>query len=146
MRSRERRWPRDDGASAVEVAILAPALLLLISLAIVAMRIEVAGEAVDASAHDAARAASISRNGADAKTAALDAANTTLKRDGLICRSLTVNVDTSEFSRPLGEPASVRATVTCVVNLSDVSIPGMAGTRTMRSTFDSPIDQYGGRS
>jgi Flp pilus assembly protein TadG len=144
----ERRgyWRRDDGASAIEAVILAPALVLMISLAIVAMRIEVAGEAVDASAHDAARAASISSDATDARTAGRDAALATLKANGLTCSTLTVHVDVDGFSVQIGQPASVQATVTCIVSFSGLSIPGMPGTKRMRSTFISPIDEYGGRS
>jgi Flp pilus assembly protein TadG len=144
---RPRRWRhRDDGAATIEVVILAPALLLMITLAIVAMRIEVAGEAVDTSAHDAARAASISRNADDARTAALAAAQTTLNADGLTCVTLTVTVDTSQFSRAIGAQAAVTATVTCDVNLSSLAVPGMPGHKVMTSTFTSEIDRYGGHS
>lgn len=142
---RTRLW-RDEGTSAIEAAILAPALLALLALAIVAMRIEVAGEAVESSAHDAARAASISRTASDARTAARTAARTTLGEEGLVCRSLTVSVDTSQFSRPVGQPAAVTATVTCVVSLSDIAIPGLAGSTTLTSTFVSDLDQYRGRA
>jgi Flp pilus assembly protein TadG len=141
-----RRRARDDGSAAIEAAILAPAILLILALGIVAMRVEVAGEAVDSSAHDAARAASISRNGADAQSAAQNAAQTTLAAQHLICQSLTVTVDTDEFSRPVGQAAAVQATVTCVVDLSDIAVPGTPGTKTLTSTFTSVIDQYGGRS
>jgi Flp pilus assembly protein TadG len=141
------RWrDRDDGAATIEVAILAPVLLLLLTFAIMAMRIEIAGEAVDTSAHDAARAASISRNGADARSAALIAAQATLNADGLSCVTLTVTVDTSQFSHPIGQEAAVTATVTCDVNLSRLAIPGMASRKVMTSTFTSEIDRYGGHS
>lgn len=136
---------RDRGASAVEVAILAPGLLLLIAFAVMVMRIEIAGESVDASAHDAARAASISRNASDARTAGNRAATNTLQNDGLRCLP-QVHVDVSQFARPIGQPASVTAVVTCRVKLSDIAIPGLPGTKTMTSTFTSPIDQYGRRS
>lgn len=143
---RRRARARDEGAAAVEVAILAPAILLILGLGIAAMRIEVAGEAVDLSAHDAARAASISRNGTDAQAAAMTAARNTLAEQHLVCRTLTVAVDTSGFDAEIGQPASVVATVTCVVDLSDVALQGTPGTKTMTSTFRSVIDQYGGRS
>jgi hypothetical protein len=42
----------------------------------------------------------------------------------------------------VGTPASVTATVTCVVNLSDVAIPGLPGTRTITATMSSPLDTY----
>ena len=38
--------------------------------------------------------------------------------------------------------ASVTATVTCVVNLSDVAVPGLPGTRTITATMSSPLDTY----
>jgi Flp pilus assembly protein TadG len=135
----------DRGAAAIEVAILAPALLAMIMLAVVAMRIETADQVVDSSAHDAARAASLARNGSDAHAAATSAASGTLRNQGLDCSSLTVNVDTHEFSRAVGEAASVSATVTCVVDLSDL-IPGAPGSKKLTSTFTSEIDQYNGRS
>jgi Flp pilus assembly protein TadG len=137
---------RDDGVAAIEVAILAPAIIVIIMLAIAGMRIEVAGEAVDASAHDAARAASISRSGPAAKTAGLDAARTTLATEGLTCSRLSVFVNTKQFAVPIGQPANVTATVTCIVDLSGLAVPGLPGHRRITSTFTSPIDQYGGRS
>jgi Flp pilus assembly protein TadG len=136
----------DRGSSSVELAILAPALLAMILLAIGAMRVEVAGQSVDAAAHDAARAASISRNGADATVNAKAAANAALAQDGLVCGTLDVVVDVHEFDRGLGEPGSVSATVTCVVDLSDVAIPGTPGTKTLTATYTSVLDQYEGRS
>ncbi len=145
FRARSRRGS-DEGSAAIEAAILAPAILLILALGIGAMRVEVAGEAVDLSAHDAARAASISRNGADAQSAATNAARTTLAAQHLICRTLTVTVDTSGFGVPVGQSASVVATVTCIVDLSDVAMAGTPGTKTLTSTFTSVIDQYGVRS
>ena len=34
------------------------------------------------------------------------------------------------------------ATVACVVNLADLSLPGVPGTRTVTATATSPIDTY----
>jgi len=68
---------------AIEAAVLSPPLLLLIGLAIVGGRIQVAGWAIESAAHDAARAASIARTKADARVRALAAANATLQQNGL---------------------------------------------------------------
>jgi Flp pilus assembly protein TadG len=136
----------DRGTSSVEVAILAPALLAMILLAIGAMRVELAGQSVDAAAHDAARAASISRDGADATANATSAARAALDQDNLVCSDLTVNVNVDGFGRGLGEPGSVSATVTCVVDLSDISIPGTPGTKTLTATYTSVLDQYNEQS
>jgi Flp pilus assembly protein TadG len=142
-----RVWRSDRGASAIEAAILAPVLLMLIGLAVVAMRIEVASQAVEAAAHDAARAASISRTQGEAYAAAKDAATNALSQQSLDCvPAPTVEPDTSQFGRPIGETAVVTVRVTCIVKLSDVGIPGMPGTKRLSSTFTSYLDQFRGRS
>ena len=53
----------ERGSVSIEVAVLAPAFIALMVLAGVVGRTAVAAEAIDAAAHDAARAASISRDG-----------------------------------------------------------------------------------
>jgi Flp pilus assembly protein TadG len=93
-----RSWARSDrdrGSAAVEAAVLAPAVLALIGVAIVGGRIQVSGAAIETAAHDAARAASISRTAAQARTAAHAAADATLTQTGLHCARLTVAVDTA---------------------------------------------------
>jgi Flp pilus assembly protein TadG len=138
---------RDSGASTLEAAILAPVLLMLIGVAVVAMRIEVAGQAVESAAHDAARAASISRTQAEADTAATDAANHALSQQNLNCEPAPeVSPNTDQFNRPIGEPAVVTVTVTCIVKLSDVGLPGLPGTKTLTASFTSYLDQFRGRS
>jgi len=144
------RWWRrgrggDAGSSALEITVLAPVLLFIFAMAISAMRIEIADQAIQSAAHDAARAASISRTEDQARTDARNTANTSLNDQGLNCRTLTVNVDTTGFGAPLGTPASVTVTVTCVVDLADVSMPGLPGAKTLTATFVSSIDSYRGR-
>jgi hypothetical protein len=53
-----------------------------------------------------------------------------------------VDVDTSGFRVPVGLPAQVRATVTCVVALGDLALPGFPGSRTVTATAVSPVDTY----
>lgn len=53
-----------------------------------------------------------------------------------------MQIDTSQFSRPPGEPATVSATVTCRVQLSDLAIPGLPGSREITETVESPLDTY----
>jgi len=140
-----RWWRRDAGSSALEITVLAPVLLFIFAMAITAMRIEVADQAIESAAHDAARAASISRTEDQANTDARNTANASLNGDGIECRTLTVRVDTAGFGAPVGTPASVTVTVTCIVELSDVSMPGLPGTKTLTATFVSSIDSYRGR-
>ena len=63
------RWGRtvSRGSVSIEVAVLAPAFIALMVLAGVAGRTAVADEAVESAAHDAARAASISRDATTAR-------------------------------------------------------------------------------
>jgi hypothetical protein len=58
------------------------------------------------------------------------------------CTSQRVDIDTSGFAAPVGTPAKVTATVPCIADLSDLSIPGLLGSRTITATMCSPIDTY----
>lgn len=135
----------DRGSATLELLILTPALLLTIAAAAIGMRIEIAGGAVESASYDAARAASISRNADTAYTNALSSAQTTLSQQGLNCAQLSVTVNTSGFSVPVGQPANVVASVTCVVNLADITAAGLPGSKTITSTFISPLDRYRAR-
>lgn len=129
---------------ALETAIIAPALLALLILMIAAGRIAIAQGSIEAASRDAARQASIARDPGTARSAALASAEQTLRREGLKC-SPSVTVDTGGFSEPAGTPATVSATVTCEVRLSDISLPGMPGSRALTSSFTSPLDQFRAR-
>lgn len=146
-----RRWrrgskagDREAGDAALELIIIAPVLLAIIGLVIAAGRTSVAQGSVDAAARDAARQASIARSPADALTEAKLSAQDALSQDGLNCDPV-VNVDTSGFGVPVGQPAEVSATVTCTVPLSDLVVPGLPGSKTLTYTFTSPLDPYRGR-
>ena len=145
-RSRSRVGDGDRGSAALETAIIAPAVLLLLCLAIGAMRVGVAKQSVDAAAHDAVRAASIARNQSAATSAARMAAAQSLAHQGITCQNRTpLHLDATQFGRTVGQPAVVRVTITCVVNLSDVAVPGTPGSVTLRASYVSPIDQYRSR-
>jgi Flp pilus assembly protein TadG len=139
------RPDRDRGSAAIEAAVLAPALLTLIGVAIVGGRIQIAGGAIETAAHDAARAASISRTAAAARAAAYTAADATLNQQGLHCARLTVVVDTSGFAVPVGQPATVSADVDCVVDFTDL-VDGLPGTKTLHARFTSALDTFRARS
>lgn len=135
----------DDGNAAVELAPVAIILILFLGLAIGAGRIITANMAVSAAARDAARQASIARTAGQAQASAQASAESALHGDNLDCTP-TVSVNTDGFSVPVGEPAQVSATVTCVVQLADLlAVPGMPGSRTMTATFTSPLDPFRGR-
>jgi len=154
-----RRRP-DRGSVSVEVAILAPAFLALVALAGVAGRTAIANEAIEVAAHDAARAASISRTAVEARDAALEAAQIRLGWEGLSCTqppTLTfagrVNGTASgfdeAFASDLGQHAAVVVTVSCDVSVQDLRmslLPGMPTHTAAEATFVSPLDAYRSRS
>lgn len=122
--------------------ILAPALLMFLTLAIFGGRVAMAQQAVQTAAADAARTASIARTAGDAAGTAQSAASATLQSEGLRCTAIDTAVDTSGFSTPVGLPATVAATVACTVDLSDLVVPGLPGSRRLTSTVISPLDTY----
>ena len=135
----------DQGSATLELAILAPAVLALLGLAIAAGRIEIAGGAVEQAAAAAAREASIARTESTARTAATETARDSLQNQGVTCGVLEVAVDTAGFAVTVGLPAQVQVGVACTVELSDLAVPGMPGTRTLRARVASPLDRYRSR-
>ncbi len=136
-----RRTHDERGTSTVEVVILAPALGLLVLLAIAGGRLAIASQAVQSSAAEAARSASIARTHSAAQAAASSAARARLASQRVNCASVTVTVDTAEFATPVGIPASVGATVTCRVDLSGL-LPGLPATVPVTASIRSPLDTY----
>jgi len=141
-----RRLGSDRGSAAIELAIVAPAVIAVFVMLLIAGRTIIARQGIEAAAFDAARTASLERDASSALTRARAAAEETLAAQGLNCLSVAVEVDVSGFARPVGEPATVTATVECVVNFRDVALPGMPGQTTLTAAFTSPLDQYRSRS
>lgn len=137
-----RHHHREQGSAAIETVIGFVGLSMLISLIILGGRITLANNAVDAAANEAARTASIARTAAVASATAKASARDTLANQGLKCHSISVTVNTGGFNATFGTQASVTARVACVVDLTGVSIPGVARTRTVRASASSPIDTY----
>lgn len=138
---------RDDrGSTTLELVVWAPGLLLVIALLTVAGRVNSANAAVEQAAVDAARTASSARTAAGARDMARASAQTTLAAQGLQCMTTTVVLDTSGFGTRPGQSATVSATVTCPVRLSDLSVPGLPGTRTVSHTATSSLDTFRERS
>jgi hypothetical protein len=95
---------------------------------------------------DAARAASIARAAGTGAADGREAAEMALSNQNLHCVQTTVDVDVSQFATPVGERAQVVVTVTCVVDLGDVSgLTGLPGRFTVARTATSPIDTFRGR-
>ncbi|MCX5261805.1 pilus assembly protein [Streptomyces canus] len=140
------RWARrvrsDDGSAAIEAAIVLPALIMFLCMAIAGGRIVTSGAKIDSAAEDAAREASIHRTAAAAQGAAQSAATESLTDQGIKCASTSVSINTGGLSVPVGQVGTVSVTVTCTVNLADLLLPGVPGAKTLTSTATSVVDQY----
>lgn len=139
--------PRDERGSATELALAAPLMLLLLLLPVFASRLSEARAEVDDAARSAARAAAIARSPKVAASFAQDAAQADLADAGVSCAGFRVATDTARF-RPtqLGRTAgSVRVEVTCTVDLRDVALLRVPGSKTLRASFVAPVDALRGQ-
>jgi len=141
MRCR-RRPASERGSAVIEAVIGVPAFMLFVALIIFAGRVTIAHQGVQSAAADAARSASIARTQGAAQTEGDAAAATSLANQHVNCTATTVSVDTTGFASPAGTPAKVTASVTCQVNLSDIWLPGVPGTKAISATMSSPLDTY----
>lgn len=132
----------EEGSAAIEAAIGVPAFMLFVLLVIFGGRVAMAHQAVQSAAAEAARTASIARTQGQAQSDGAGGAAASLSSQGVHCISQNVSVDASGFAAPVGTPATIRATVRCTIDLSDVSIPGVPGSMTITETMTSPLDTY----
>ncbi|WP_331717319.1 TadE/TadG family type IV pilus assembly protein [Yinghuangia sp. ASG 101] len=132
---------RDErGSATVELVLLVPLLVLILLFVVAVGRFASARGLVDDAAHQAARAASLTRNATAAEQAAYDAAHAALAGAGVTCTSLAVTVDTKAFT-PGGR---VRVAVSCTVSLAEMSALGLPGHRTLHGEASSILDEHRG--
>lgn len=134
---------RDErGSAAIETAVGVPAFALFVGLIIFGGRTATTNEALQSAAADGARSASIARNAESARSAAREAATTSIANQQIGCSAIDVVVDTSDFNKQPGVPGSVSVTVSCRLDLSDLAVPGVPGSRVMHASMSSPIDTW----
>ena len=146
VRTEPDRPAADAGSAAVELLLATPLVLVVIAVIVFGGRVWVARQAVTSAAAEAARTASIARTAAQARAGAATGAAQNLADQDVHCLTQTVRVDLTGFTAPVGTPASVSATVTCVVDLADLAVPGIPGSQTVTATMTSPLDTYRARS
>ena len=138
---RQRRRIRNErGSVAIEAIVGLPAFGLFIALIIMGGRVEVTSQAIEAAAFEGARSASLARTKEAAVTSGKAAATDNLSK--LPCTTTNVTVDAAGYDAPLGTTVLVGVTVTCKVDLADLSLPGVPGHRVITETAYSPIDAY----
>ena len=138
--ARRRGCCDDRGSDSVELAILLPVGILILALIVVGARIALAGDRISGVAGIAARDASIARSAADAQSIATTSATDALNSDDVHCINVRVEVDTSGFDAPPGTNASITVNVWCTVDLSDIGVAGMPGSKTLHDVATSPLD------
>jgi len=122
------------------MVLVTPLLLVLLLLVVAGGRLAATRGQVDAAARDAARAGTIARSPGNARRDALEAARTRLREGSVGCRQLDVAVDTAGFQAG----GQVATTVTCVVDLGDLTLLGIPGSRTVRAIAIEPVDSFRG--
>lgn len=125
-----RRTDRERGSFSLELAVLAPALLLVIAFIISVGRVTEGRALVQGAARDAARAATINHNGGSASRQAALAAFSSAT-NGMNCQPLQLT------PAVIAPDTQVVATVTCTVTT-------MWGSQTVQRTATSATDRYRG--
>lgn len=130
---------RDErGSMAIEAVLLTPLLVAAIMVIVAGSRYVDARGQTNHAAYAAARAASLTTNHDAAVAAGRKAAVHSMVNRGLACSRLEVAIDAGEF-RPGG---TVRATVECVADLSDLSGIALPGTKTFTFTAVVPLEEH----
>jgi len=134
------RPARDDrGGVSAQAAAMAPLLAIVAVVVLFTGRVVEANNAVQAAAHEAARAATLT-GPADAAAAARSAAAANLNTGGLTCRTLDVAADLTQFRAG----GTVTATVTCTADFADMDLIGVPGSKSFSATAVEVIDAYRG--
>ena len=129
---------REEGSMTVELVLLTPAVFL-IALAVLAFgRVSESNQLVVEASRAGAQAAAVEPDAASADAGAAESAVVGIFDRAHTCSEAWVSTDTSHFY-PGGW---VRVTVACQVDLFDLSVPGLPGTKTVEASATAPIDPY----
>jgi len=135
----------EAGSVAVEIALLAPALVLVLGLLVAGGRLWFARTTVVEAAQSSARAASLARGAGEAAAVGTDAGRESMTTAGLRCATSSVQVSTAAFAVPVGTPATLTSDVTCDVAFGDVFLPGMPGSIHLTGRGSAALDTYRAR-
>jgi len=135
----------EEGSVAMEIALLAPALVLVLGLLVAGGRLWFARTTVVEAAETSARAASLARSPGTAAAAGADAGRQSLSTAGLRCATSSVRVSTAAFAVPVGTPATVTSDVRCEVAFGDLLLPGVPGSIRLDGQGAAALDTYRAR-
>ncbi len=138
-----RRFRDERGAAAIEMVLVAPALLLLLAVILGSGRLFSSRSALDAVAREAGRSAVEAPDAGQAIVLGRQAARTAASAYGLAPSDLSVRIEPGSFTRG-GE---IRVVATYRVHLADLPILGVGfPTVTLHAVHLEPIDLYKSRA
>jgi hypothetical protein len=131
---------RSRGSVSMEAVLIIPVFLLFLGLIAGIGRVAILRDELHILAVNTSRLASLSNSADEAERLV----HRTIGEHGGVdsCRELTITVDAGVLSGPAGQPGMVTVSLTCVVDLSDLVLPGIPGSTTISETFSTAIDTY----
>ena len=132
------------GSMSVELAVIAPGLILLLLLIAAGGRVVEAQGHVDGAARDAARAASLAQSLPQADSSALQSAQADLGTSSW-CTAGSVQALVAGFpaaGEAVAPGADVTVTVSCEVDMSPFSVLGFRGGVTFTGHAVAPLDPF----
>jgi Flp pilus assembly protein TadG len=136
--ARARSAQDDRGTLTVELVLITPVLFALLAFLVGLGRAADARGRLVGAVRDAARAASVATTPTGASRAAQDTALANLQGAGLECRNPQVATDTRTFT-PGG---TVRVTIRCELDLSQLVVSGLPGRTTLTAEATAPLDSF----
>jgi Flp pilus assembly protein TadG len=138
--SRLRGERGERGTMALEMAILAPILLILFMFLLACGRYFQTSSLLENAARDGARSASQARSLAKAQTQVDEAVTRTMGQAVESCKTTADGTITSQFTP--GSPVSVE--VSCTIDYRDLGLLGLSGDTLITKKFSSTLDPYRG--
>jgi Flp pilus assembly protein TadG len=134
------RGRTESGSLAIELAMLAPGLLLIFGLIFAYGRAAQVNGTLESGTRDAARSVTMARSYDEAVQRANAVMLDALKDAPQSCQN-TLDVAISGQYEP---GKAVTLSTECTYGLSDLGLPGAPGTITAKSSFTSMLDPYRG--
>lgn len=137
---------RTRGSMSVELAVVVPALVLLLLIVALGGRLVESQSAIDGAARDAARAASLARYPGDGPLGATSLAQQAAAGDlSGYCTGGNLDVTVSNFpaldqAAQLGDNVTVQ--VTCDINTSVFGVLGFGARHQMTANAIAPLDPF----
>ena len=140
---------RDErGMTTVEVAVLAPVIMVLLLFIVYLGRVATTEQKVQSAARDAARAATIALTRDDAAAAVEATLNENLgaMRTGCVLAPLNLTaiaLDTGEAGD--WDLGTIQVRITCTIPTADLGLLAIPGTKTFTAVATEPVDAWRSR-